>query len=156
MPRVKHYFEPGHFYHITTRTEGGVHAFASDNAKKFVTDALSFYRDRGEYQLYAYVIMANHVHCVVSATEKDLCAAVGKFKKYISHQCSRADGERLWERRFDDNAILHAPEMRDVVQYIHRNPVRIGLVPRAEDYFWSSARNYAKVMPVATEVKTDW
>jgi putative transposase len=156
MPRVKHYFEPGHFCHITTRTAGGVHAFDSVASKKLVVTALRFYQDRHDWHLCAFVVMANHVHFVASATESNLSFVVGNFKKWISQQLGSDQSWSGWERRFDDNAITHPQELHDVVQYVHNNPVRIGLVERAEDYFWSSARNYAGLKPVAMEVDKQW
>jgi REP element-mobilizing transposase RayT len=153
MPRVKHYFEPGHFYHIATRTEGGVHAFASDDAKRILVDALDFYRRRGRWRLHAFVVMANHVHLVASETGVGLSLTVRDFKKWTWRQLTRGLPEtRLWERRFDDNAIIHPGELVTVIQYIHNNPVRIGLVRRPEDYVWSSAPNYAGLVPVAIEI----
>ena len=156
MPRVKHYFEKGRFYHITTRTEGGVHAFASDSAKEVIVAALSFYRNRGDWKLFGFVVMANHVHFVVSETGVGLGGVVGNFKKWIWGQLAGPQPGRLWERRYDDNAIAGAEEMKNVIRYMHNNPVRIGLVRTAEDYFWSSARNHAGLSPVAAEVDMQW
>jgi REP element-mobilizing transposase RayT len=156
LPRVKHHFEPGHYYHITSRTLGGVHAFASDADKKMVVDALAFYRRRGDWKLFAFVVMANHVHLILLETGAGLSTVIGNFKKWVSNGASYGPGYRLWERRFDDNAIVHASELREVVQYLHDNPVRIGLVRRPEDYFWSSARNYAGIAPVPMEVDREW
>jgi REP element-mobilizing transposase RayT len=151
MPRVKHYFEKGHFYHITTRTEGGVFAFESEAAKRTIVAALSFYRRRGDWRIFAFVIMANHVHLVAQETGAGLSKVVGNFKKWVWGQLVGVAGVDLWERRFDDNAIRHVVELHGVVQYVHNNPVRIGLAQRAQDYFWSSARNYAGLSPVAME-----
>ena len=156
MPRVKHCFESGHSYHITTRTRGGILIFTSDAEKKTIVDALAFYRRRGDWRLFAFVVMANHVHFVVSQTYVDLSAVIGNFKKWTSGKASFGPGYHLWERRFDDNVVVQPAEMQEVVQYIHDNPVRIGLVRRAEDYFWSSARNYAGIEPVAMEVDMEW
>jgi len=156
MPRVKHYFQQGHYYHITTRTRNGTFAFTSPEAKRVVADALAFYRERGDWGLHGFVIMANHVHCAVSETGIGLSSVVGNLKKWLSnHLRGEVDGE-LMERRFDDNAITGRREMRSVIEYIHCNPVRVGLVRRAEDYFWSSARNYAGIEPVAMEVDIQW
>ena len=152
MPRVKHYFEKGHFYHITSRTEGGIQAFADNHAKQIIVQALSFYRQRGDWKLYAFVIMANHVHLVAQESGAGLSTVVGNFKKWVRTRLQGAASDILWERRFDDNAIRHVAELKDIVQYVHNNPVRIGLVRRAEDYFWSSARNYAGIKPVAMEI----
>ena len=156
MPRAKHYFEPGHFYHLTTRTADGSLAFAPEEAKRAVVDALAFYRARGDWHLHAYAAMGNHVHLIASETGVGLSNVVRDFKKLVFRQLRVPDHGRLWERRFGDNAVTHAVEMREVSQYIHNNPVRVGLVRRPQDYFWSSARNYAGLTPVAMEVDMQW
>jgi putative transposase len=152
MPRVKHYFEPSHLYHLTTRTREGVFAFESDAAKRVIASAVAFYRERGDWKVYGFVVMANHVHLVVSVGGTNLSQTMGGFKKYVFHQLGGFVEGGLWERRFDDNAIIHLRELQAVIRYDHNNPVRIGLVSRAEDYFWSSARNYASLSPVAMEI----
>ncbi|MBE3134711.1 MAG: transposase [Acidobacteria bacterium] len=156
MPRAKHYFEHGHFYHLTTRTLDGDLVFASEDAKQVVVDALAFYRDRGDWRIHAYVVMGNHIHVVVSETSARLSDIVRDVKKLVFRHLRGPGGGRLWERRFDDNRIAHALELRQVAEYIHGNPVRIGLARRPEDYFWSSARNYAGLAPVAMAVDTAW
>jgi len=156
MPRVKHHFEPGHVYHLTTRTRTGEFAFESETAKRMIADALGFYRGRGDWILYAFVIMANHVHCVAGETGIGLNRVFGAFKSWVSNRLgTETQGTRL-ERRFDDNAVRDWREMVSVVAYVHENPVRIGLVRGPEDYFWSSARNYAGLSPVAIEVDLAW
>jgi putative transposase len=42
--------------------------------------------------------------------------------------------------------------LRAAIDYIHANPVRRGLVARAEDWEWSSARWYAGLRPVKLEM----
>ncbi|MBL7141444.1 MAG: transposase [Planctomycetes bacterium] len=156
MPRVRHYFEPGGFYHLTTRTLNGAHTFASEEAKRAVVEALAFYRKAGQWRVHAFVVMANHVHAVISETGAGLKDAIRDFKKWVWHEMSAAGNGPLWERRYDDNAVRSAREMKQVIEYDHNNPVRIGLVRRPEDYFWSSARNYAGLTPVAMEVDMAW
>jgi len=156
MPRVKHYFEKGHCYHVTTRTLDGQHAFALDTVKRKVVDALAFYRERGDWRVHGFVVMSNHVHVMVSQVSRVLSYVVRDFKKWVWRRLLGPGHGDLWERRFDDNAIQDQKEMQDVVAYLHNNPVRAGVVERAEDYFWSSARNYAGLTPVAMEVDMEW
>jgi len=156
MPRVRHYFEPGGFYHLTTRTQNGKCTFASEEAKRTVVDALASYREADKWRVHAFVVMANHVHAVVSGNGSTLKDIIRDFKKWVWHEMGAADSGPLWERRYDDNAIRSAREMRQVIEYDHNNPVRIGAVRRPEDYFWSSARNYAGLTPVAMDVDMDW
>ncbi|MGO8735654.1 MAG: transposase [Terriglobia bacterium] len=53
-------------------------------------------------------------------------------------------GERglLWQPRFFDRALRTVKEYYEKVEYIHLNPVRAGLVKRAEEWQWSSAHDY--------------
>jgi len=156
MPRVKHYFEPGGFYHLTTRTLEGEYAFASEGAKRTVVEALAFYRGAGQWRVHGFVVMANHVHAVISEAGAGLQKAIRDFKKWVWYEVRGTGNGPLWERRYDDNAICSPREMREVIEYTHNNPVRIGLVRCPEDYFWSSARNYAGLEPVAMEVDIEW
>jgi len=156
MPRVKHYFEAGGFYHLTTRALNGEHAFASEEAKRTAVEALTYYRSAGQWRVHAFVVMANHVHAVVSDTGAGLRDAIRDFKKWTWREVRGAGNGPLWERRYDDNAICSVREMKEVIEYDHNNPVRIGLVHRPEEYFWSSARNYAGLTPVAMEVDVEW
>ncbi len=118
MPRVKHYLEPGGFYHLTTRTQEGEHAFASEGAKRTVVEALASYRRAGRWRVHGFVVMVNHVHVVVSETGAGLREAVRDFKKWVWHQLRGAGGVGLWERRYDDNAICSVREMIEVIDYV--------------------------------------
>ena len=55
-----------------------------------------------------------------------------------------ARGERglLWQPRFFDRALRSVKEYYEKVEYIHLNPVRAGLVKRAEEWQWSSVHDY--------------
>jgi len=116
MPRVKHYFEKGCFYHLTARTLDGAPAFASDKAKRILVDALAFYRQGGDWRVHGFVVMSNHVHVVVSQESRGLNDVIRDFKKWVFRRLKGAGCGRLWERRFDDNAIGSVLEMTDVVK----------------------------------------
>jgi len=55
----------------------------------------------------------------------------------------RRESGLLWQPRFFDRAVRTVQEYYEKVEYIHLNPVRAGLVERAEDWPWSSVRDYA-------------
>ena len=67
------------------------------------------------------------------------------------------EGPRLRHRFWQpgggyDRNITSCEALRAVIDYIHANPVRRGLVARAEDWEWSSARWYAGLRPVRIEM----
>ena len=51
-----------------------------------------------------------------------------------------------------DRNITSTETLRAMIEYIHANPVRRGLVARAEDWEWSSARWFAGIRPVKVEM----
>ena len=142
MPRVKHYFENGQFVHITTRTRAKKFYLASDAAKEIVVQTLRGYEGRGIYQVLTYVVMENHFHMVVVVRDaKGVAEAIGRLKGVTSRRIGRLIGVPgpIWERRFDDNVIQSERELAEVIQYVHYNPVRAGLVDNPRAYLWSSA-----------------
>jgi hypothetical protein len=64
----------------------------------------------------------------------------------------RQETGTLWQPRYFDRASRTVKEYQEKVDYIHQNLVRAGLVKRAEDWLWSSAREYPGMMgtPVST------
>ena len=90
--------------------------------------------------------MDNHVHLIaVPQTQEGLALAIGEtHRRYTCIINSRQDWRGyLWQGRFNsfplDSAYLYA-----AVRYVERNPVRAGIVEKAEDYPWSSARAHAQ------------
>lgn len=58
----------------------------------------------------------------------------------------RSERGLFWQPRFFDRALRTVKEYHEKVEYIHQNPVEAGLVSRAEDWRWSSAREYSGTM----------
>jgi hypothetical protein len=69
----------------------------------------------------------------------------------ISINLGRGESGEVWQGRFPstrlragfDRALRTVKEYHETVEYVHLNPVRRALVKRAEDWKWSSAREYA-------------
>ena len=53
-------------------------------------------------------------------------------------------GEPFWQKESDDHWVRDQAEWERIAAYIENNPVQAGLVTRAEDYRWSSARGVAR------------
>jgi putative transposase len=92
-------------------------------------------------EVWAYCLMPNHVHLIVVPDSEDsLRRAVGEAHRRYTRRINFRKGWRgcLWQGRFasfvmDDDYLLAA------ARYVEMNPVRAGLVARAEKYRWSSA-----------------
>ena len=59
-------------------------------------------------------------------------------------------------KRFDDEVIRDQRMFWTKLNYIHNNPVKAGLVRRAEDYKYSSAQNYINNDHLTLEVNTEY
>lgn len=106
---------------------------------------MDFYRGKLHYQLYGYVIMPDHFHFIIHPdSEVDLANIMNKIKGHSSFVLNKQLGRagNLWQKGYYEHVIRNDKDFKEKVTYIHKNPVRAGLVPKMEDYRFSSYRNY--------------
>jgi cysteine desulfurase len=95
--------------------------------------------DHSKYRLHAWVVMPNHVHVLVEPLAGNTVAhLVQSWKSFTSRRFASSDVG--WQRDYFDRFIRDADHYWKTVRYIEDNPVHAGLVTRAEDWLWSSAR----------------
>jgi len=58
-------FNPEHLYFITAAAIRHAHVFRRDVIKRILVDSLNTGRILGQYELYAFIIMSNHIHVIV-------------------------------------------------------------------------------------------
>lgn len=95
----------------------------------------------GHYELYAFVIMANHVHILIrpqidpSILLKSLKGSTARE----ANQLLKRTGEPFWQKESYDHWVRDGAEFNRIRAYIENNPVKAGLVRLPEEYAWSSA-----------------
>ena len=109
--------------------------------------------------------MSNHIHLIVSSSKERLSDIIRDFKKYTAAkiieaiknnpQESRkrwllwllANEEKIvfWQEGYHGEEIISKNFLESKVNYIHNNPVRAGLVEKAEEYLYSSCADYYRV-----------
>jgi putative transposase len=123
--------------------------------------------------------MPNHLHLIVG-TDTDLHPVIRDFKRFTSrsiHDVLRADkrttlldwlsrateparrakGEvGFWQSGFHPQAIHTERIFRQKLRYMHENPVRKGLVAKAEDWLHSSARIEAGIEDAPRDIDPWW
>ena len=107
--------------------------------------------------IYGYVIMPEHVHLLVNEPERNsLAQAVKSLKQGVARRLALRADEPFWQERYYDFNVWSERKFREKLRYIHRNPVKRGLVAKPEDWPWSSFRHYAtgEVSPV--EIESQW
>jgi putative transposase len=96
----------------------------------------------GRYQLHAFVVMANHVHMLVTP---NVVATkwLGPLKGFTAHEANRILGRRgtpFWQDESYDHLVRSDVEFGRICGYIESNPVSASFVAAAEEYRWSSAK----------------
>jgi len=125
-----------------------------------MAQALQMGRQKELYDLYAYVFMPEHVHLVIlphpdikisrilftiksSVSKKAQLWVRANAPDFLSQMADlQPNGDchhRFWQRGggYDRN-LRSIDDVYEKMKYIHANPVRRGLVERAEDWRWSS------------------
>ena len=93
------------------------------------------------YRLYAYVVIPNHVHILVTP-EVVSTRWLGPLKGFTSHQANKvldSRGRAFWQDESYDHLVRSDVEFERIRTYIEQNPVTAGLVAAAEQFQWSSA-----------------
>ena len=113
-------------------------------------------RARHQARIYAYVLMPEHVHLLINEPPVILLAQFLKSLKQTTSRRLKGDRERFWQERYFD-ANIHGEDARsEVIRYIHRNPVKRGLVSSPEQYRWSSFRHYATGERGVVVIESEW
>ena len=163
MP-VKPNFDSDYLYFLTTTASGHKHFFKSDTIKRIIVDSFHFMRTNHWINLYAFVIMPNHIHVILRALEKHTISDIMRdFKKHTSKQITRQfqaedaknillsiensgrrDGNKVWEDNYDARDVFTTKFLQQKLDYIHHNPCQPhwNLSKFPEGYMWSSAAFY--------------
>jgi putative transposase len=85
-----------------------------------------------------------------------LVAQFLKAVKQITSRKLKGPREKFWQERYFDRNVRGESARSEVIRYIHRNPVKRGLVEKLEDWQWSSFRHYATGVRGAVEIESEW
>jgi len=102
-------------------------------------------RQKYHFLLTAWVWLPDHWHAIIFPPfPLTISTVMEAIKVGSTHRinAARRESSLLWQPRFFDRAVRTVKEYYEKVEYIHLNPVRAGLVERAEDWPWSSVRDY--------------
>jgi REP-associated tyrosine transposase len=95
------------------------------------------------YSLWSYVIMANHVHALLtpkpSATLATIMKSIKGFTARESNKLLKRTGQPFWQDESFDHWARDRGEHYRIIAYIENNPVKAGLVKTPDEWLWSSA-----------------
>ena len=123
-------------------------------ARSLFEDSLEAMRQRYDFLVAGYVVMPEHVHLLVSEPpETQLATALKSIKLSIAKQ---SEQRPFWQPRYYDFNVFTERKRAEKLRYMHRNPVKRGLVEQPEDWPWSSFRHYLTGEEGAVEIESHW
>lgn len=142
MPRIARVSVPGIPHHITQRGNNREVIFLDEEDHRQYLAWLKKYSEKYGLNVLAYCLMSNHVHLLGTPMKKDSLSTTlrdshMRYAQYMNHKYSRSG--HLWQGRFF-SCPLDETHMLVAARYIERNPIRVKLVRRAQEWKWSSAR----------------
>jgi putative transposase len=149
MPRRARIVIPGAPHHVTQRGNRRERVFHTRGDAAAYLDLLHKYAMDLTVEIVAYCLMPNHVHLILvpkngDALHRLLKPVHGRYAQRIN----RLLGHRghVWQDRYFSSP-LDAGYFVNAVRYVELNPVRAGMVARAEDFRWSSAQAHCGLVP---------
>lgn len=129
--RQRRYF--GAFDQLLDVEAGGPTWLCQPAVAAIVAEALHFRAGRA-YTLWAYCLMANHVHVLLSLPDdasQPFHRTLQSLKARTARRCNELlgrNGTTFWQVESYDHYVRDAPEMDRIIAYILNNPVKAGLV----------------------------
>lgn len=153
-----------HLQFVTTRTNRKLPLFGRQELCAEFLAALREVREKHSFELFAYVVMPDHVHLLVRPQDGRISALMRKIKslsaRRMIERLKRPGPDRLlvslrrsppgrrrhtyevWQDGFHAVPLWSNWMVRKKIDYIHPNPLRKGLVKSAKEYPWSSFNGY--------------
>jgi REP element-mobilizing transposase RayT len=153
------------FFFVTTTVVNFNDIFSKDIYCDLLIKNINHYKNRYQFNIIAYVIMPSHFHWILQVNPKfgtvsdimrdikkysawDIMEAIEQYDPNLSDIFAQEGTNypkhkrKFWMKRFDDEVIRNEKMFWVKLLYIHNNPVEAGIVNKAEDYKYSSAKNY--------------
>lgn len=135
----------GALYHVMSRGNEGKDIFFDDDDRHMFLDVVEQGAERFEIEVFAYVLMGNHYHLLIRTNRANLSKAMQwlgvTYTRRLNDKHLR--NGHLFQGRFKSIIVQNDAYLMQLSCYIHRNPLRAGIVKRLASYRWSSYRAYA-------------
>lgn len=135
----KKYF--GLFDNYLDRAENNVKWLSDVRIANLIVESIK-YRDKKDYDLLAYSVMPNHVHLIIYVERfvKPLHKILQSLKRHTARQGNillNRTSNPFWHPESYDHYVRDHWELSRIIDYTINNPVKAGLVIKAEDWKWS-------------------
>lgn len=134
----------GGVYHVIARGNERRDVFRDDDDRHLYLGRLAECRDRYEFGVLAYCLMPNHIHLAIERGPVPLSKIMLALHCFYSQKFNFRHERvgHLFQGRYKAFLVEQDRYLEALIRYIHNNPVKAGLVDRAQAYRWSSDRFY--------------
>jgi putative transposase len=142
MPRKARVLVPNCPHHIVQRGHNRKAVFVTDDDYNYYLSNLKEWKEELGIKLYGWCLMTNHIHLIVDPGDEPRSLSLlmkrvnGRQTAYVNKVEGRSGS--LWEGRYKASPIQMDNYLLSCCRYVELNPVRAGMVEKAEDYPWSS------------------
>ena len=146
MPRPLRNTDPENYHLVTVRTEEArIWMVPGGELNRTIGGIIARYQELTGIIIYAFCILGNHLHMLLSAPEQNLDRFMENILRESSRRVNRHNRRRghLWSRRYDDQVILTEEDLLEAYLYVTTNAVKHGLV--RDMYQWPGLSSYAQV-----------
>src|SRR6185437_13424225 len=148
------YQQTGEFHFLTFSCYRRRAYLSASTVMELFEDALERVRLRHLFAVAGYVVMPEHVHLLVNEPRRALLSrAIQALKLSVS---LRSREKPFWQAHYYDFNVHSREKFVEKLRYIHRNPVRRGLVEKPEDWQSSSFRHYQTGKRGTVEIESEW
>jgi putative transposase len=135
---------PGAWYHVMNRARKGQKAFNSVEDQDSFIDIVKDAAEIFNLKVAAYCLMSNHYHLLVQTPDANLSRCMRHINGIFTQRYNARNGYdgTLFRGRYKSILIDADFYLLELVRYIHKNPLRAGLVDKLGDYEWSSHQGY--------------
>jgi len=160
MPTKLHRYDgAGYLHFITTSCYQRRPLLSNPHDRDLFLEILEQVRRRFHFVVVGYVVMPEHVHMLLSEPQRDnssvvmaalsralrdvCCLIVARCPDHCGLWSAALQRGHIWQPRFYDFVVFSEKKRIEKLRYMHRNPVKRGLVLEPQQWAWSSFRHYA-------------
>lgn len=131
-------------YHVILRGNDGQPIFFSDEDRCRMCLLIQEGIERFGYSVHSFCFMSNHIHLAIQVSEISISRIMQnlafRYARHINFKQERRG--HLFQGRFRSILVDDTRYLKELIRYIHLNPVRANIVSHPEKYKWSSHRAY--------------
>lgn len=139
-PRV-HY--EGALYHVMCRGNNKEKVFESSEDKREYLKIIKMYKEKLEFNLYAYCIMDNHAHLLIQIRHTPLSVIMQRIQQVYTQRYNKRYERtgHVFEQRYQAKLCQEDQYLLSLIRYIHKNP-KEAKIKEGIKYNWSSHLEY--------------